>query len=324
MGWSSIFSIRTEPEKVWSEEPPILFGSYSVVGSTLTFTPRFPLVPGLSYHAVFQLPGQAPVEVRFSGPKVWQPSLPASFPRTHVAAIYPSARILPGNQLKFYVYFSAPMQRGGIWPKIHLLDEAGKALTLPFLELDQELWDPSLQRLTILFDPGRIKRGVTPNVEIGQALIEGRRYTLAIDSELKDSRGFPLEQTARKEFTAGPAERRGIDPKQWKIMAPKAGTRVPLLVDFGRPLDYALLQRVFEITSRAGSVGGNTSIAREETEWSFEPAEAWKAGDYKLAINMALEDLAGNRIGRPFDVDTIDGPAGRISKQTTSLTFRVR
>ena len=112
--------------------------------------------------------------------------------------------------------------------------------------------------------------------------------------------------------------------KQWKIAAPKAGTRVPLVVDFGRPLDYALLQRVFEVTSRAGAVGGATSTAREETQWSFEPAEAWKAGDYKLVINMALEDLAGNRIGRPFDVDTIDSPAGRISKQTTSLTFRVR
>ena len=39
---------------------------------------------------------------------------------------------------------------------------------------------------------------------------------------------------------------------------------------------------------------------------------------------MVLEDLAGNRIGRPFDVDTIDSPAARITRQTMSLPFRVR
>ena len=320
-GWASIFSVRTETDKVWSEQPPILFGTYSVVDGTLTFTPRFTIAPGVTYHATFQLPGEALVEARFSGPTVWARS---SGPSTHVAAVYPSANILPSNQLKFYVYFSAPMQRGGIWPKIHLLDGTGKAVTLPFLELDQELWDPSMQRFTILFDPGRIKRGVTPNVEMGQALVEGKRYALVIDRELKDNRGLPLDQTFRKEFTVGQPERRAIDPKQWKITVPTAGTRVPLIIDFGRPLDYALLQHVFEIETRSSVVGGGAGVGREETQWTFQPADGWKAGEYKLVINMALEDLAGNRIGRPFDVDTIDSPAERIAKQTTTLSFRVR
>ena len=71
-------------------------------------------------------------------------------------------------------------------------------------------------------------------------------------------------------------------------------------------------------------MSGASSVERGEAQWSFQPAEAWKAGDYKLIINMALEDLAGNRIGRPFDVDTIDSPAERITKQMTSLSFRVR
>ena len=42
----------------------------------------------------------------------------------------------------------------------------------------------------------------------------------------------------------------------------------------------------------------------------FEPAEAWKAGDYKLVINMALEDLAGNRIGRPLTSTLSTVPPG--------------
>jgi hypothetical protein len=321
-GWSSIFNVYSDGDSVWIDRPPV-FGTYSVDNDQLTFRLRFPPSGGISYRAIFHLPGEEPVEVRFKEPPAPAVTLP-QLKFTHVAGVYPSANILPSNQLKFYVYFSAPMQRSGIWPKIHLLDESGKAVVLPFLELDQELWDPSLQRLTILFDPGRIKRGVTPNVEMGQALVEGKRYTLVIDRELKDSNGFPLEQTYRKEFTVGPAERRAIDPKQWKISTPKQGTRDPLVIDFGRPLDYALLQHVVEITDRSRTVGGSFSIAREETQGSFQPLEAWKAGNYNLVINMALEDLAGNRIGRPFDVDTIDSPTERISKQTTTLSFRIR
>ena len=267
--------------------------------------------------AVFRLAGEPPVEARFGG-------LPlAPGPLTRVAAVYPSANLLPSNQLKFYVYFSAPMQRG-IWPHIHLLDSSGKAVVLPFLELDQELWDPSFERLTILFDPGRIKRGVTPNVEMGQALAEGARYALVLDRDLTDGRGLPLAETFRKEFTVGPAERRPIDPKQWKITTPKPGTRDVLAVEFGRPLDYALLQHVFEVAGRSGALDGRPSIGREETQWSFEPAEVWKPGQYSLVINTALEDLAGNRIGRPFDVDTIDSPTARITRQAMSLPFRVR
>src|SRR5579862_4454477 len=66
-GWPSIFTIRTETDKVWSEQPPILFGSYAVVDGMLTFTPRFPMVPAVTYHAVFRLAGEAPVEARFGG-----------------------------------------------------------------------------------------------------------------------------------------------------------------------------------------------------------------------------------------------------------------
>ena len=138
-------------------------------------------------------------------------------------------------------------------------------------------------------------------------------------AELKDGHGAPLAETFRREFSVGPAERRGIDPQQWKVTAPKAGTRDPLIVDFGRPLDYALLQDVFQVMG----VPGTASIGSEETRWSFQPAQAWKSGNHTLVIDMALEDLAGNRIGRPFDVDMIDNPTQRITKATTLLPFRI-
>ena len=70
--------------------------------------------------------------------------------------------MLPENLLKFYVHFSAPMSRGNIYDYIRLLNADGKQVELPFLEIDEELWDDSLTRLTLFIDPGRIKRGVLP------------------------------------------------------------------------------------------------------------------------------------------------------------------
>lgn len=315
-GWASIFQVYAGGGEAWADVPPV-FGSYTVEQGALTFHPRFAITPGVAYRAIFHPPdGSAAVEGRFGSPAQEVKLLPA----THVAAVYPSSGVLPENQLKMYVYFSAPMQRGDLWSRIHIIDEAGKPAVLPFVELDPALWDRDQQRLTMLFDPGRIKRGVKPNVDMGPVLETGKRYTLIIDASLKDARGAPLEQAFRKEFTVGPAERRGIDLKLWKITEPKQGTTDPLVIDFDRPLDFALLQDVFEVTG----VKGATSIERDETEWRFQPDRPWTAGSHTVVIDMALEDLAGNRIGRPFDVDEFLSPAPRISSPTTTLPFRVR
>ena len=47
-------------------------------------------------------------------------------PTTRVLHVYPSSDVLPENELKFYLSFSAPMQQGEAWTRIHLLDAAGK------------------------------------------------------------------------------------------------------------------------------------------------------------------------------------------------------
>ena len=70
------------------------------------------------------------------------------------------------------------MLRGEAWEHLQLLDSNGKVIDLAFLEIDQELWDRDQRRLTVLFDPGRIKRGVLPRDEIGAALEAGKSYTL--------------------------------------------------------------------------------------------------------------------------------------------------
>jgi hypothetical protein len=289
-----------------------LFGTYSVENGQLSFRPRFPLSPDLTYVAALGS-GEAGSALVLPAHKQ------TAAPTTRVLAMYPSSPVLPDNQLKLYLVFSAPMQGGdGIFSKIHLIDSNGAPAYLPFVQ--QDLWNRNYTRLTLIFDPGRIKRGVKPNVDMGPVLTEGKHYSLIIDRDLKDGNGSPLAEAFRHDFAAGPSERRGIDPARWKLSEPHAGTTEPLVVTFDRPLDYALLQDVFQIPG----VEGKATVGAGETEWRFQPAQPWKAGEHSLIVDMALEDLAGNRIGRPFDVDMMVSPAGRITSDTASLTFRVQ
>ena len=78
---------------------------------------------------------------------------------------------------------------------------------------------------------------------MGPVLVEGKHYTLIVDREMKDGNGNPLNEAFRHDFAAGPAERRAIDPKIWKISEPRSGTAEPLVITFDRPLDYALPRR---------------------------------------------------------------------------------
>jgi hypothetical protein len=316
-GWRG--SLPSEPSALFAvyagtgDVPPML-GKYAVEGGVLIFRPRFSLTPGVRYRAEFHAPGGATVHTAFELPKT------ATVPSTRVEHVYPSADVLPSNTLKLYIVFSAPMSRGAVWQHIRLLDEAGKAVVLPFVEMEPELWDPEARRLTVLFDPGRIKRGLVPNRQMGPPIVEGKKYTLAIERELEDAHGVPLVEGFRKAFRGGPADRMPIDPQRWRLTEPKAGTVDPLTVDLSKPLDYALLQRLLVVPG----VTGKVTLTRQESEWRFTPAAPWKPGAYRLQIDPTLEDLAGNRVGRVFDVDTRGHAAEGKSKQAVSLPFQVR
>jgi hypothetical protein len=307
-GWASIFAVYAG-----GNESPAMLGSYSADRGALVFRPRWPLAAGLHIRAVFHPAGISPIEAGFDTPKT------APTAATHIEQIYPSTDALPANTLKLYIYFSAPMRRGEAWQHIRLLDEHAAPVELPFLEIDQELWDPTNTRLTVLFDPGRIKRGLLPLNESGPNIQEGRRYTLSIAREWLDANGSPLAAAFNKPFRVVADEREPVDPAKWSIAAPSEGTADPLIVTFPRPLDYALLQRTITLASVAGKV----AVARGETEWRFTPDAPWKAGPHELIVETSLEDLAGNRVGRPFDVDTFREVTKQIERPTVSVPFRI-
>jgi len=296
---------------------PPLAGKATVEAGAIVFRPTFPLAPGVRYRAVFTPTRGSAVEKTFDGP----PRRSAS--TTHVERVYPSADVLPSNQLRLYIYFSAPMSRGEAEQRIHILDAAGKIVPRVFLP-GQELWDPDNRRLTMTFDPGRIKRDLVSNRAMGPPIAEGKRYTLAIDREWRDANGVPMTEDFRKTFRGGPAVRRPPDPKTWKIVAPVAVSRAPLVVDFGRSMNYTLLQRMLKVVGPHGEVAGRVEVDRNEAEWRFTPQQPWTSGSYRLAVDNGLEDLAGNKIGQPFDIDVFDKVTERITTTSSSIPFEIR
>ncbi|MBS1827249.1 MAG: hypothetical protein JST93_18175 [Acidobacteria bacterium] len=283
-------------------------GAYDVSGNTVRFRPRFPLQDGLTYEAHWGATTNT-----HTIPKI------VRTPSTSVAQIYPTSSTLPANQLKLYLHFSASMSRGEAWRRIHLIDDAGKEVSLPFLEIEEELWDREARRLTVLFDPGRIKRGLVPHNEVGPALVEGRQYKIVIDREWPDATGTPLTAAFTKTFTVTPADRTPPTLTNWRIQ-----TGTSLTVDIPEPMDSALLQRLIWIVDPKGErVDGDIRLANEETRWIFTPSTSWAPGKYQLIVGTILEDLAGNRIDRPFDVDSFERVEMRLTTKTKSIPFTV-
>jgi hypothetical protein len=165
-----------------------------------------------------------------------------------------------------------------------------------------ELWDRSMRHLTILLDPGRLKRGVGPNRELGPPLRAGCKYTLAIGSGMVDLSGRSLREGFSKPFRVAEAVRERIAVKQWKTVLPTTESCEPLALTFPKPLDWALLWRAIDITSKGGQqIDGRIAIDQGETRWSFTPISPWAAGSYFVLTASSLEDVCGNSILEAFD-----------------------
>jgi hypothetical protein len=296
---------------------PSMLGQYRVERGALVFAPQFPAQPGVRYRAVARIPGMAAISAVVDVPK------PITKPTTVVDRVYPSTNVLPENQLKFYIHFSRPMARGFAYQHVFLLDESGTKVNVPFLELTQELWDPEARRFTLFFDPGRIKRGLVSQQELGMALHEGKRYTLVIDKGWLDEDGNPLVSDYRKSFTVGPADRKPIDVKAWSIRKPSSGTRNPVTVVFPEPLDHAILQRELEVVNSGTVIAGSVSIGPEEKSWIFTPDAAWKKGTYSIEVGTSVADLAGNMIDRPFEIDVFEQVDKSLVRTTRTIKFNI-
>jgi hypothetical protein len=305
--WRPLLSIYVKNDRGASELPAVA-GRYEVVGNAVRFTPRYAFLPGVKYSAQCDLsfdgpPGSRPrlltLDIAIPAPQQKEP--------TRVTAIYPSAATLPDNQLRFYIHFSAPMSAGEAYAHVKLLKADGEVVSRAFLEIGEELWDGSGQRLTLLFDPGRVKKGLTPRLQFGPVLEAGESYRLVVDKGWRDANRQPLALDYEKRFAAGPPVETAIGIADWRIGSPAADSRDPLVVRFPRSLDRALLMRMITIADHNDKpIAGEIMLGDEERRWEFHPDQPWPGGQFVLVVDATLEDTAGNRLTKPFEVDVFD------------------
>src|SRR5690348_6548169 len=239
----------------------------------------------------------------------------ANHDRTRVVAVRAGGGDVPSNLLRVYVELSTAMEPGSAYEHIHLLGDDGHEVKDAFLELREELWSPDHRRLTLLFDPGRVKRGIRANVEMGAPLVEGRRYRLVIDSMWHDARNVPLAASYIQELRVAGFDSVSPDPLRWALSSPRRGSLDTLRVAFGEPLDHALALDKIKVVDASGvAMAGLVTLSRDDRVWMFAPAKAWSPGA-RLRVEPVLEDLAGNNLVRPFDSENV-GAAERAVADT--------
>ena len=297
-------------------------GQFEIDGATICFIPRFQFLDGMGYSLVVDL---APENWGVDSLEVWtiQRMAPVDAPTTDVVAIYPMADELPVNQLRLYIHFSGPMSEDWAARAVQIRRaDNDEPLDGVFLSMEPELWDPERRRLTLLLDPGRIKRGLVPHEEAGYPLMEGVPVIVTIATDFRDAAGRPLRTAAERGYEIGRPVRVRVNPADWRYHCPTAGSTDPLTVEFDRPLDHALLQHSLWVNDAAGlALPGQGSVGPGERCWRFEPQSPWEEGQHQVTIDPRLEDLAGNSLIRVFDRDLMRAEDAPIDAGQVAIDF---
>jgi hypothetical protein len=277
---------------------PNIFGKYVRTSNELTFTPRIPLSAGAMYRASLKAAGKT-ASLDYPVP------MPTAKEAPRVVKIYPTADVLPANHLRFYIYFDRPM-RGGkeIFGHLVLLDEKGKEIDAPWLE--DEIWDEENNCLILYIHPGRIKWGVGHRQSMGPVLHEKRAYALVVRGGWTDLEGNKIGKDTIKKFRTTGEDRVRIELSDWKLTAPKAGTRDALTMTLPKSIDYRSLQTGLTVRNAKGqTIVGTITIGKGEMSWRFTPKQPWQTGPHHASVSPDLEDVAGNTPARPFDMDLL-------------------
>jgi len=300
-----------KPPKDYADFNP-LAGTAEATADGLRFTPRFPPQPGTKYRLIFDK-----FTAEFTVAKV-PPARP-----TEVLNIYPATEKVPENLLRVYLRFNAPMSRGEVYKFVKLLRDDGTEVKDAFLEIGEELWTADGLRVTLLFDPGRVKRDLKPREVAGPILETGKKYEVVVSKDWPDADGFPLKAEKRWKFAATDPDDTGIDPAKWKLTPPdKKGA---LRVVFDKPLDHALVNRMVWVEKDGKKLDLPMGVPDDATWADFGGGNSvWEPGKYKLVIDTRLEDVCGNRVGRAFEVDVLKPVTQKIETKTVEREFEVK
>jgi hypothetical protein len=221
--------------------------------------------------------------------------LPFHLQAQSVTSIEPSAPVLPSNTLRFYITFDRPARGIVHQSDLKLLDSKNIPVENAFMDFGQELWSPDGKRLTVFFDPGKIKRGVeAPRSELSP-LKEGESYRIAFGN-------------VQHAFRVGPAIRKKIDPSSWAIAEVRAPART-VDITFDRVMDAALLMDQLQVEDEEGrSLMGTVRVIGGGRGVRLKPSRLLRRGKYRIRVGPLLEDVAGNRIDEALDHSVNEKP----------------
>lgn len=208
--------------------PQNIFGEWTIKDGYSEFKPDFPFDPGLTYTLI--LDDKALMS--------FSPEQKSKIP-TEVVSVYPSSDELPENILKMYIIFSGPMSDVCSYKNIEF--KTDEEIVQPYLDLSPELWSKDRKRMTLWFDPGRIKQHIARNEKLGAPLLQNESYTLSLDRLWKDQDNQPLKAGFVKTFLTTDPYRSRLNPKLWKLDTPKSASKEKVSIHFDRIMDYVLL-----------------------------------------------------------------------------------
>ena len=290
-----------------------LAGRYETAKGSVSFTPMFPFLLGQTY-TVF-VPSQDGAGRR----RTFTLGEDAAGQLPEVIAILPSGPEIPENTLRFYIEFATPMQPHRATDFIGLFDATGARDTAAFMTFKQELWNADRTRLTLLMDPGRIKRGVATNLDLGAALEDGARYAIRVSEGWPGATGGETKHSFERGFRVGPPLRTRPSTEAWSISAPRAASRDALVLTFDRPFDRIQLEHSLVVRDADGNrIKGTVEIMRHETAWRFVPFEKWGVGDVTIVVDARLEDVAGNNFR-----ETLDHALGSAPREIEQIRLAV-
>ncbi|HMJ68302.1 MAG TPA: Ig-like domain-containing protein [Cyclobacteriaceae bacterium] len=292
-----------------------VLGTVEVDHDVIRFTPSVQLQRGQTY------------DIFYGNDKIHSFTIPLDTNATppKIVGSYPSCDTVPENILKMYLAFDQPMMEGRSKQFVSLFDATtGDTVEGAFLDLQPELWNEDQTVLTLWFDPGRVKRDLIPNKELGAVLVKDHRYVFLVSSGWKSKSGQAAGSGYQRYFFTGPRDSGKPDVATWSVTTPKAGSSDTLLVRSAEPIDWALLSYAISVVDNDKVVPGTIAAGDCEQSFRFMPADPWPAGAYRLVIESRLEDLAGNNLNRLFESDATDPNGVSPSKPFYIVGFTIK
>ncbi len=286
---SDSLSITNENSKT-----PIL-GNWKWISGSAIFRPLIPLPAGKQFK-VFRN-GKSTDSFGIKPKKQVPPS---------VLAFYPSSDTLPENLLKCYISFSQPMRDNHIYDLIQISDKRGQIVEDVILHLQPALWNEEQTTLTLWIDPGRVKRDLIRNRNLGIPLKKGNSYTITVSKEWQAINGEKLQFDFRKYFHISGRDEEMPSTNKWNVKIPEAGSTKSLVIEFPESMDYRTTLEGLKIYRDEYEVQGKTSMRDKEKKWVFIPKSKWTTGTYRIEVDPVIEDNAGNNLTRLFDRNVND------------------